>query len=834
MEPLPWLFENGGLVWRGALAALSGAGVLAAALAPRAHARRQAKRARASFGEPLTSLTKLNNGARVTLTGTIEVEGEAARRFDDGAEAAAASVAYSPMDSAREPERWITGQNARAKTIWLVVGGDRVELTGPVEVTAGSREVRLGKRLSSMPAEARDRVAAAFTNSKPHFSDKLVLFRSLSAGDRARVSGVLRKEAAAGEAAGYRAAAVRWTLVPDGAETAPTAERGLKVAFEGNPIVKGPGAAKIALGAAIGAVSFAAVFGIGGFIASISAKEALSGFANELAWAREVAFEVGDQIDPASRPKLPLTTGRAATALSLASPFHQGYAIDRYVEAFDRRRDADPSLVQMRAAIHQKGGDCAGAAEILASHDKLEEAAALAARCDPAVQAKALFALGDFAGASGALERAGEAISDPAVARLAVRAHLLAGKTALAAKEARRFADLLDASVGGAAAPPAEGSAPPAEDVEEMRSPRARARLARVIADALDARGGDAGARIRLAGDPDSARPLERSMLIADLEPPAERRARLEKVLAEVTPRATDAPFSWARLLLAEASDDGAPEPSYAYLRRPMLLLVNPLEALTPSLPAVQAAVVASLSKQTDPNEKASLARARYATAAAGFEIIADQPAKAQEHLRAAGIDIERLAEIDREKLREAGFEVSLGMTDDSPDLAQEKHRQGALAVALAIRAGKIDEAQRRARPLDGRLAYFDEMQALLRFCGQGDTGGFKARLQGWGLIQEGEWVRWALMARGDGAAVTAWLSRSDIDMGSFLPLGAPLLRDNRAPLLAWLRHGYRPTKWFAGLGELLVDAVTIKRTAEALGDAELMSRAEERASRFR
>ncbi|AUX40342.1 uncharacterized protein SOCE26_017420 [Sorangium cellulosum] len=364
-----------------------------------------------------------------------------AARFEDGAAVAAATVAYDPRERALgEPERWTPGHNVRASGLFVSVGGERVELQGPVEVVAGSRELRPGKPLESMPLATCCRVTATFPGARPHFMERVVLFRSLSPGDRVRVSGVLRREAATGEA-GSRSAAARWTLVADGESASPSAERGLEIAFEGNPAVKGASVKRIAGWGIAGALAFLVVFALGGELALRSAQRELEVLAHENDWVGEVSVAAGDPIDPRAPPALPVTLGRTATALAAATPFHRGMAIERYSAALDRRGHADPAIIGQRVALHMAIGmassRCLHAADVLTSHGQLEEAAALLARCDTgdvhlersrlAMASFVRFSLGDFTAASELAEGSSLDNDGKDWLRFATRAHLLAG-----------------------------------------------------------------------------------------------------------------------------------------------------------------------------------------------------------------------------------------------------------------------------------------------------------------------------------------------------------------------------------------------------------------------
>ncbi|MEO7329883.1 MAG: hypothetical protein ABI193_14995, partial [Minicystis sp.] len=509
--PLPWLLQNGELVWKAALVALAGSGLGGAALAPRVIARRQAGATRTTLGAPLASLSRLNDGARVTLTGKLEAEGPLCQRFEDGTEAAAATVAYNPGASLLGAGTFRAGLNTRAQGLSLVVGDEKVELRGPVEVVTGSREIRRRARFTGLPAAAQARIVQALGGARPHLSGEIVQLYSLAPGDAVRVNGVLRKETRDGES-GYRAAGVRWTLVPVGEEGSVDQARGLKLAFEGTPAVRGPGAVPLARGVMLGLVAFLMIFGLGGEIAACSAADDLATFQAEGAWVRELDLEVATTIDPKAHPGAPLDTALGATSFAAATPFRRAQALDRYVDALDRRRDADARLVSWRAALSERQGDCLSAATRLASQGFAEQGAALAERCgDRFLAAGIHYTLGDFARASALLqgETLGKDRSEEQL-RLASKVHLRAGKGELAAGALKSLAQRDED----------EAKAGHPVRVKAME----RAEIARCTALAIEARRGveTARASLREQATRVGLKHAECVLLWADLLPPGE------------------------------------------------------------------------------------------------------------------------------------------------------------------------------------------------------------------------------------------------------------------------------------------------------------------------
>jgi hypothetical protein len=816
--PLPWLLQNGQLVWEAALVALPLGGLGGAALAPRVIARNLAKKTRNDLGAPLTSLSRLNDGARVTLTGTLETEAPLCQRFEDGTEAAAATVAYDPGASLLGTGSFRAGLNTRAGGLRLVVGEEKVELRGPVEVVTGSREIRRRVRFSGLPAAAQERVVQALGGARPHFSGEIVQLRSLAAGDAVRVSGVLRKETRDGES-GYRSASVRWTLVPVGDEGSVDQARGLKLAFEGTPAVRGPGGVLLLRGVLLGLVAFFAVFGLGGEMASCTAFDDLAAFQGEGAWVRELDLEVATTIDPKAHPAAPLDTGLAATSLAAATPFRRAQALERYADALDRRRDADARLVSLRAALAEKRDDCAGAATRLASHGFVEQGAALAERCgDRWMAAGIRFAQGDVEKASALL--AGEAMKGRSgeELRLAAKVHLLGDKGDLAASALRSLADRYDEE---------EKSGHPVRI-----KAHARAELARCAAFSIEARRGVAAAResLREKATAPGSKPAECLLLWADLLPPTERGTLLELGRSEAS-FATDAPESWFDRLRAEADPLGDLGDINDRLPDPSLMLANPRWAAHTSLPGVERAIAETMSKDASSDDRHVYARLFWALSAAAFEVGAGEHTEARRWTAAALADVRKLNAADLEKLRAAGF------TPPAPDALTPDFAPKREKIAVMDAAILLDENDAPgARALLDRLSLqrFWTFPTLLAYREKGEVDALKKNFLAWEMIRQGESANWAITAMGDGAALAAWMTRLDREPGTYLRLGAGMIRTGKDELGRWLRHGYRPPKWHGDVEVLLYDAVNLRALAAALGDAEMQAREQHKVTRFR
>ena len=103
-----------------------------------------------------------------------------------------------------------------------------------------------------------------------------------------------------------------------------------------------------------------------------------------------------------------------------------------------------------------------------------------------------------------------------------------------------------------------------------------------------------------------------------------------------------------------------------------------------------------------------------------------------------------------------------------------------------------------------------------------------------WGLLDEGVNRAYALAAEGDGTALAEWLRRPSSEVGSYLRLGAPLIKTGREDVLRWIRVGYRMPGWFRSPSDQLVHWTELAAAAAALGDEPLADQLSERAGRFR
>jgi hypothetical protein len=734
MNVLPWLVIHGAAVWRAGLAVFLLGGLAFAWSRPRLAARRAAKAARRQLGWPV-GISERRRGARVTLAGTLEAAEVPCQPDADGA------GSRSGLRT-RAPEAAVSGggASARAGRLLLAVGDARVRLDGPIEILSGSREAWPGR----LPGAAEAPV-----------------HRSLSSGDRVRVSGVLTEEAS-DEAPSYRDPAKRWTLGD-----------GLVAAFEGQPRVSGPAPlVRVPPLIAAGAL-FLGVFGAGGEVAMNLARRELRG------------YSVG-----AAGPG-------HAVLVAAATPFRRREALGALVRALDARSDPDPQALAARAALHDLRGEPVEVAEMWIAHGEPERGARLAESAGSfALAARGWYAAGDFERAADAWERTG-ADADETELRFGLGVNLLAQRLDRAARAARGLARAFRAH-------------PPGND-ELRRWYETRADTVRCLADALDARRGDAGAWQALHGEP--AEPLlpACAILRVDLFDGAER-IRAIQGLPQLATDVHDVPREWLDLLAAEADVDGDVEAAPPFESAAEVLAIPNGEPLARAVPGVERRL-AEMAGDGRPR----ITGRRMLQVGGGRHVCMPMwsPARTQGRARASAAMFAYLAG------DEAGGQ------------------------ALALRAAESDERcitevpAVTALPADPRPAQEmvghtrgEFLHGLLDFVVERNAAPLLDAFTHSPPPDPDEKQAWALAAAGDGAGLCRWLRRPRSQPGTFLRLGAPLLRTGRDDVARWVRWGHHAHAGFRPTEEV-VHLANLAAAADALAPDEAAP-LHARAARFR
>jgi hypothetical protein len=771
-------------VWSALTAALVAWG------ARRRRLRGDADARRARLGVPVQEPERWRDGDALALQGRLELSGAACREFEDGRPAAAASAGPG-----RAADRALA-VHARGDELAVAAAGRRVVLDGPLEVVVGSREGRPLAPPRWLDPGVLERLAAAAPDDElpARLVRRRLAFRSLAPGDAVRVRGVLRGGAEGG-----------WRLT--GEPGAP-----VRAAYDGVPV-------------ASRRVRTVAVLALSGLLAAAAAYAALylAGDAALAAWAAPAHRAASPRVCAAPVPS-PLDS----TALQIAAltPSRRAAALDVLYEELVRGLadcPGDARTMDELEALGELLGRCRRTTDVLARHGSLSRAAALGERCgDPEslwTAADAAFRDGDVQRASTLFERlpAGQGRSQDRQLLRAVQAHLVAGRSDVAARALHALADAL------------RRRAP------SRRPPKASLTRLRCLGWALDARRGVLGAQAELQAAVRGSNTAFCGLLLADVLAGESRREVLELVES-----AAPAPplLRLAELLglefAASPAGHGRAE-------------VDPFErrlddVLSDSSAAVAAATaVGALARQlVEPAEPAAAApplhdpvtRAGLALEAAGFAAAVGELDAARRLLRAA---VEDLAAV-------VAAEAADGAPPDGGAPAELRLRRDAVRLRLAaveLLAGEDESAAAELAKVEA-AGLPDPWLAPLRALLEVRRGGPLAGLAAAGAPPEPALARaWELVARGDGAGLAELVDRSR--SGVTPPLLAPALgplTNGRAAVLELLREampppctaGAEPTS----VGRLAACVAGLARVVGALGEAAVAERFDRLARLFR
>lgn len=215
---VPWYFAYA--TWIAAISAVAlvgGTAIFAVWWGGR-RARDQAPKRCAALGAPRREVRASDDGQLVTLEGVLVAEPAPCARYEDGAPAAATTLEVSAERTWHAPPKIASTTHRRAADLTLRVGSREVELEGPVAVWVGTREYWPGRSMGRLPATTATDVMQE-SGFDPRSFDGFPVFRSIADGSEVIVRGRLAcQRADVDRAAGYREAAVRHVLKPEGAE----------------------------------------------------------------------------------------------------------------------------------------------------------------------------------------------------------------------------------------------------------------------------------------------------------------------------------------------------------------------------------------------------------------------------------------------------------------------------------------------------------------------------------------------------------------------------------------------------------------------------------------
>lgn len=373
--------------------------------------------------------------------------------------------------------------------------GHRVTLQGELDLTGATPELRV--------ADGRVRLDGAMSvvvGSREEWASDKAVSRSLSSGDRVRVTGTFGEEAS-DDPTSYRDAAKRFTL-----------SGGLVAAFEGAPTVSASKARIVARALCVTLAFVGVVFQGGGVLAL---RLGLRG--------------LGEKGEP------------VGMALAAASPFTRHEALLAYARSLAARQDPDARVLRMRAELHALLGERRDAAEMWIAQGDPRRGAEMALAADDArLAARGFYADGDFTRAADTWSLGSD--DDERELRFGLGVNLLAHRYDRAAKLARILAVMF--RVDAARHP----DRPPATWFHQ------RTEAALCLAESLEAASGGRGMRIDAHGQ---GSPRACAVLALDgLTGPARVRAAHDLPLGSLEADAHDVPMSWIALLALEAGGD--------------------------------------------------------------------------------------------------------------------------------------------------------------------------------------------------------------------------------------------------------------------------------------
>jgi hypothetical protein len=623
----------------------------------------------------------------------------------------------------------------------LVIEEARIALRGTVELLGGAHGLPAGKGLS--PTILRE-------------------------GDRVRLRGLLQHDPVTDRRLDYRAIERRWELVPEGWGD-------LLLSFETSSRLGAPSWRQLCEGAGAGLLIFLGVLTLAGDLA-----------------ARATA--------------VPGSAARATTAslITLASPAHREQALTLLAGALSQRCNDEYGQEHLDAQLRiaDLREDCGGASDLLLRHGQLERAAQRAHTCgDSRAEAHAHYLGGHFAQASEALERAVEQPPRPQAemsdAVFALRAHLLARRFALAAREASKAA----------------GAADPA--VTSAKYLAYRRTTFSCLAEALDRRAQTSPAATPTAAETASDREaLSCRLLHAEATPGLRTLAFLHADAAH-EPRAfslyAEALALEERLGHADAGEItrlcAAPElHDPPVLARPLSLFGH--VQLTPALgpPALARKLVERLDAQPG---RCAL-RGHLEASLAGFEAVAG----------------------DRREARRWAERME---RDLDPEVDQGR-RGTLLRAAIAAYTGELALARSLLDALPEGSVDLRGMRWVIEILGKGEQALLGARQEQLGVIlgDAHDDDPWSLTAQGDGTRLARFLQQQrDAHGEGPLLLAPPRLERGRDDLLSWYAFGDGHPGVQALPLRLLTSARNREAALEALGDPLLAAREREVAEAF-
>jgi hypothetical protein len=490
--------------------------------------------------------------------------------------------------------------------------------------------------------------------------------------------------------------------------------------------------------------------------------------------------------------------------VALVSPFRRRAALSALVAALDARSDPDLAAVDQRAVMHQALGEWVEAASIWMEHvDPLQGAIMAERERSFALAARGWYAAGYFEHAADDWDRANVGDDEEAL-RFGLGLQLFARRPARAAGVACRLAGAVRAH--------------PVPNDALRRWYAARADTLACLADVLDARRGDARAWSDLHADPSGERPLSTAcaVLRVDLFDGAQRLQAIHD-LPPLADDAYDVPRAWIDLLAAEADPSVGPSTPLPFTSVAEVVAIPNGEPLSRAVPAVER----------------GLAEAHPPRRAVGHRMIYLGPAGADGFRRHACVPIWGPAPSPRHAAASAGvFAFLSGDVDATQALARRLGEDGGDPFATELSAVAALPADPAPAEKAVTAGHGEFLHGLLDVVVEHDAGALLRALAATPPPDEEERRAWALAAAGDGAGLARWLRRPRSQPGTFLRLGAPLVRTGQDDLARWIRWGRHRTSGFRPTEEV-VHLANLAAAADALSPSQAAT-LHDRAARFR
>ncbi|MDB4998094.1 MAG: hypothetical protein JWM74_5526 [Myxococcaceae bacterium] len=797
MSDLSFWVIHGGAIWQIALALSMVAGFVVTHLLVDRAMRARAARVRETIGAPRPALRPDDAGKHVTYTGTIVAVGKDAKDAPPGA-GLVATVSPQGVELSEEPtQKALTGALAGAR-LAIEIGDEKLTLDGPPQVLVGSKETE-----RCVSGEAGRILLWDFASQLGTLPKRPFGIRTLSVGDKVRVSGLLRHEPDDAHTQDYRSARGAYFL-----EVASEEADGkfVPIAYEGRPRPLARKRGRTALRALTVPLGFAAVLGGLG----------------------EIAIRV-------NRP--------TSAAIAAATPFRRADALGQLRAQMNLQEHADAKLVARAAHLDTVRGRCGDASDDWFEHGKIRTSIEVAERCkDESRAGRGYAALAELEQAAQAFERA--RTTDPRLppSLTEATAYLAASKSDRAANTLRALAASWEGPVG------------------------TRERF-ECIANAVEARAGKsqsldalraASERSERSGDNTSC-----VLLFADLSHGAERTALLSRYRYSYRREGMLTATPVADALELEDGITGLIERDYGsnggndglYLS-PVALVTNPRAGVFNVPPALSEAARRTLEKGTKPTE--ALLRARYDLLLSLLDSYIGETDDAKKHLDAAELYLEKALPIAEAEAKE--MQLARQRAYDSPDaepypywrasaierassaMRQRKDELGAFKLALAVRARDPGAKDKLAGTLreDTRGGY--DYRGMSLMASHELTPFIDARMNGErrgieilanGDTRDVNRKLWDLLLAEDADGLAARLRARGLD-GRGVIEAAGGLAPKSNELGKWLRWSYPPACTTCGAYPLMNHTASRRDAAIALGDTEVTNESRDIALRLR